>query len=177
MRADKDAAPYLAGGKSEVTITWKHVAPTVGELPGFEVDCKGRVDFLADCGALVDLKTCRDGSPAGFGRAAFNMSMHTQAAFYRDGYAAATGRTLPYVIVAVETSAPFVVSVYPVPEAYLELGRDTYRAWLSRLATCRAENRWPGYVDGPTELQLPRWAAPNADEDVTGLDLDMEGAA
>ncbi len=189
------AKPYLAGGHGEQTILWSHVvkpapkpiviadndSPTVEALAqainqataldGYKIDCKGRVDFVADIGALVDLKTTRDASPEGFGRECARYEYHVQAAFYRDGFRSATGRDLPYIIVAVETSKPHVVQVYRVPDEILDLGRERYRALLDRLYMCRGQSDWPGYGSEVLDLTLPRWATPGEDEDVTGLDL------
>lgn len=172
VRADATAAQYLAGGKSELTILWTHTVPAVGQLPGYSIDAKARVDFAADVGALVDLKTTRDASPEGFGRDSWRLGYHAQAAIYSDAYFAVTGRRLPYVLVAVESEAPYAVQTYRVPDIALELGREHYRGLMDRLALCRSENRWPAYGDGEMELNLPRWAMPfDEDEDVTGMDL------
>jgi exodeoxyribonuclease VIII len=171
VRGDARALSLLSGGRGEVTLLWTHVAQAVGELPGYETRCKARPDFISPL-AIVDLKTTRDGSPEGFGREAWRYRYHMQAAYYADGYEAATGTRLPYFIIAVESADPCVVQVYRVPESKLAMGHAEYRGLLDRLAVCRRESRWPGYGDGELELELPRWAmAQNDDEDVTGLDL------
>lgn len=177
-RSSEMAKPYLAKGKSEQTVLWSHIVPPIVGFPGYRVECKGRLDFIADCGALVDLKTTKDASPEGFGREFVRYGYGCQAAFYRDGYKAATGLDLPYVIVAVETSRPHVVQVYRVQDEVLEMGRDTYRALLDRLQLCRAENAWPGYADAPCDLVLPRWALPDDDSsDLSELNLSAAGGA
>lgn len=171
-RSSAMAAPYLSGGKGEQTVQWTHVEPEVLAVEGFSVDCKGRLDFISKAGALVDLKTCADASPEAFGRQVANLEYHVQAAWYVDGYKAATGVELPYVIVAVEAKAPFIVQVYRVPVDLLQLGRERYRGLLRRLHQCRQESSWPGYSDGVLDLCLPKWAAPAVDEDDgTGLGL------
>lgn len=172
VRRDRDAAKYLEGGKGEVTMLWTHRAPPLGATPAYEIGCKGRIDFLADVGAIVDLKTARSAKPDKFFAACFNLKYHTRAAFYVDGYEAITGRRLPYKIVAVETRSPYVTQVYTIPEHILEQGREEYRALLDRLHFCRTNSVWGTYFDGEMELELPRWATHNvSDEDVTGLDL------
>lgn len=164
-RSNAGAAKYLSGGKGERTLLWHHESGAIGALDGYKFGCKGRVDFIANCGALVDLKTTRDASPDGFGRACATYEYHAQAAFYADGYRALTGQELPYVLVAVETTAPFVVQVYRVPDEILELGRDRYRSLLDLLNLCRRESEWPGYGESELELTLPRWAVPQEDEE------------
>lgn len=175
-RADEHAAPYLRGGSSEVTILWTHTEPANG-VPGFSLDCKGRLDFATEGRAIVDLKTAKDASPDGFARAAWNFDYHVQAAMYVDGYAAAHGgEVLPYVLVVVEKEAPFLVQVYRMPEHMLDMGRDIYRGHLRRVHQCRKDNRWPGYADGPIDLELPRWMrSANDDNDVSGLGLEFGG--
>ena len=167
VRAHPTASQYVTGGRAEVTALWTHETPPVegSGLPGFAFDCKARLDYVAEkVGALVDVKTCRDASPDAFGRDVWNLQYHVQAAWYRDGFAAATGRTLPFVIVAVETEPPHVVQVYRVPDWILDEGRSTYRALLGLLDRCKRERHWPGYATGELELMLPRWAVQPPDE-------------
>lgn len=174
VRSHVSAGPYVAGGRAEATVLWTHTVPGIGALPGYAIECKARLDFLSNVGAIVDLKTTRDASPGGFGRQVHAYRYYMQAAFYVDGYAAATGRTLPYVLVAVEAAPPHVVQVYRVTEDVLEFGRAEYRALLERLHACREDNVWPGYGEGEMDLELPRWAIPRADdEDLTGLGLNF----
>ncbi len=160
------AAPYISGGKGEQTLLWTHVVPDMGAVPGYSVKCKGRLDFIANVGAIVDLKNSRDASPIGFGLQVINFFSDVQAAFYVDGYRAATGVLLPYVIVAVEPVAPYVTQVYRLPEAVLQRGREKYMGWLDRRNACLRDNNWGGYADAPIELELPRWAMPVADDEL-----------
>lgn len=171
VRADAPAAKYLAGGKAEATVLWTHTVKPVGDLPGYSIDCKARIDFAADVGALVDLKTTRDARPEKFRDQAWRLLYHAQAAIYQDAYFAVTGRRLPYVLVAVESEAPHLVTVRPVGSVLLERGREKYRELMDKLAVCRAENRWEGYAVGEMELDTPPWAEPKDEEDSTGLGL------
>ena len=171
VRSDPTAGKYLQGGRSEASVLWSYSQQGTEALPGYSFDCKGRLDFLG--AAIVDLKTCRDASPAGFGRHVWNYKAHVQAAWYVDGVRAATGKALPYVLIAVENVAPFAVQVYRVPEPILDLGRDEYRTWLDRLNFCRTESQWPAYADGELDLELPTWATPAGDEDSDLSDLGI----
>lgn len=169
--ADEYARPYVSNGRGEVTIAWTDAQRDRG-VNSYSVLCKGRLDFDAK-GAIVDLKTTRDAGD-GFGRQAWGLKYYAQAAWYVDGYERATGIRKPYVLVAVESTAPYDVVVYRVPDRHLELGREEYRAWLDRLAICRETNTWPGYAnDCELELELPRWAEP--DDDIGGLGLVVGG--
>lgn len=152
------AAKYLAGGRAEHAVRWLHQSPRIENLPYWEVECKGRIDFVADAGAIVDLKRTKDASPTGFGREVMRYEHHGQLAFYQDGYEKMTGVRLPVLIVAVEAEAPFVVQVYRVPDEILELGRERYEGLLAHLNVCRTQSNWPGYAGGEMTLELPRWA-------------------
>lgn len=163
-RTNPMAAKYLAGGLSEHTIQWDYESPPLEHVEGHAFKCKGRMDFLAECGAIVDLKSTRDASPAGFAREVLKYEYHGQAAFYADGYEAMTGIRLPFVIVAVESVAPYVVQVYRVPDEIMELGRERYTQLLAHLNVCRKDSRWPGYAEAEMDLVLPNWALPSEDE-------------
>lgn len=172
VRNNQVAAKYLSGGRAEQSVLWTYRADPIGAVPGYAMRCKGRLDFIANCGAIVDLKTTKDASPEGFGRESWRYRYHSQAAFYSDGYFAATGKRLPYVLVAVEVDQPHVVQVYRVPDVALEAGREEYRSLLDLLRHCRAESQWGGYAEGELELQIPGWAG-ITEEDASGLDLEF----
>lgn len=174
-RASALASKYLAGGRSEQTLRWKHVTPALGDFPAVEFECKGRADFIANCGAIVDLKVTKDASPAGFGREVMRYEYHGQAAFYSDGHEAMTGERLPFIIVAVEAVAPYVVQVYRVGEDELALGRERYTSLLAQLDVCRRTSNWPGYAETEMALQLPRWAYPGEDENADDFGLIIGG--
>lgn len=163
-RLNQMTAPYLNGGQGEVTLRW------TDEETG--VLCKARLDFVAAIGVIADLKTCRDASPVGFGRSCASFDYHAQAAFYVDGYKACTGKELPFVVVAVEKSAPHVSQVYTLGEADLDAGRYAYGTWLSMLKKCRETGRWDGYAEGPMALSLPNWVT-GAEEDVGADELGL----
>ncbi len=175
-RASAMAAPYMSKGRREVTVLWTYVRPKVGEIPGYEIQCKSRLDFLQTA-AIVDLKNCRDASPRGFGKQCAELQTYVQAAFYVDAVKAVTGIEQPYVLVAVEAKPPYVCQVHLVTPEQLQQGRDEYRALMDTLHECTTTNHFPGYAEGPVNLTLPTWAVPKDEEDVTGLGLDFGEAA
>lgn len=157
VRQHPVASQYLRRGQAEASILWTHTVKPIGGIPGYSVPCKSRLDYLAP-EWILDLKTCRDASPAAFGRSAFNFEYHAQAAYYVDAVAAVTGKELPYIIVAAELSPPCVVQVYRLPDYVIAAGRDRYRSLLYQLNECRREDTWGGYSDEELELELPRWS-------------------
>lgn len=148
VRSSAMAKPYISGGQGEVTLLWRHG----------DVDCKSRLDFVAELGALVDLKTVnRQGgaAPEAFGFTCRNLKYVTQAAFYRKAYESVTGKRLPYYLVAAETMAPFAVQCYRIKESDLEEGERHFEELLDTYRACRASSRWPAFSDHVLDLELP----------------------
>lgn len=163
VRAHPIAGKYVNGGRGEVSLLWTHKAAAAAGLPAWDLDCKARLDYLAPT-FIADLKVVRDASPDGFGRACCNYRTFTQAAVYHDAVLALTGKSLPYYLLAVESSPPYVVQPYVVTEDVLAFGREEYSNWFSRINACRRDRLWPGYAEGVLALTLPRWAMPDDDE-------------
>lgn len=154
VRAVPDLAALLADGYGEASAFW--IDPETGEL------CKCRPDWTSPAGdgvILVDGKTCQDASPEGFGRAIWNMDYHLQAAWYSDGFEAATGlRVHGFVFAAVESAWPHVAAPYMLGDDVLEAARRENRRLLNRYAECRRTGVWPGYAPAIQLINLPAWA-------------------
>ncbi len=154
------AAWLKAPGKYELSVIWEH------EIEGAEpMLCKGRIDkygrspegYIAE----QDLKTCQDARPRIFGADVAKYDYDAQRAMYHD----ALQKVAPVdyrasVIIAVETVPPFCGCIYELGEAELAAGREKYTRWLAQLERARRTNEWPGYVQEPQALQLPKWAYP-----------------
>lgn len=145
IRASPMAAPYVTGGKAEVSVQWEEMG----------VQLKGRIDYLTPS-CVVDVKFTRDASPEAFGRQMFASLVHAQLAMYRAG----EGHSLPCALVACENTGTNIVQVYRLTEEHLEQGTKEYRAWLATLRACQTSGLWPGYWTEPMDLQFPRWANP-----------------
>lgn len=154
VRANADIAALMSDGLAEASAFWHD--PLTGEL------CKCRPDWTSPAGdgvVLVDGKSCPDASPEGFGRTAWNMGYLHTAAWYIDGYEAATGQKVHgYVFAAVEHDWPHVAAPYMVPDDVLELARAENRRLLNLYAECKRTGNWPGYSAGISLLTLPVWA-------------------
>lgn len=165
VKASAMAAPYITGGQGEVSICWNQKTPAIAGIEGYDILCKGRLDFVpANVFALADVKTCRSAEPEAFGRQAFQLGYHVAGAWYQNAWKILTGELRPFFLIAVEATAPWVVQVFRMPDVLLELGRRTYSERLDRLVHCRKESRWPGYAESVMELPCPRWALPDDDE-------------
>lgn len=168
VRANLQASALLSGGRSEVSIVW------TDEETG--IRCKARVDYLRP-DVIGDLKTCRDASPAGFGKQAWNLGYHVQAAFYQEAVRVAFGDVRPFKFVAAETSAPYVAQVYATPDEVLEIGREQYRQLLRALKEYRERDQWPGYAETELDLELPRWAFGGSDDDLADVGIEWPADA
>ncbi len=125
-----------------------------------EVDCKMKADAINIFdGCIIDIKTCQDASPDGFGKDAYNLGYLLQAAFYLDGYYLATNNNLKrFIFIAMEKTAPYNVAVYEMDREQIELGRQQYLAALQTYKNCLAANKWHAYGDEIQPLILPNWA-------------------
>lgn len=154
VRALPDVAALLQDGAPEASAFW--IDERTGEL------CKCRPDWTSttrDGVILIDGKSCPDASPEGFARTAWNMSYLHTAAWYVDGYEAATGqKVLGYVFAAVEHEWPYVAAPYMVPEDVLDMARAENRRLLDLYAECKRAGSWPGYAQGVQLITLPAWA-------------------
>jgi exodeoxyribonuclease VIII len=154
VRASPDIAALMSDGMAEASAFW--IDEQTGEL------CKCRPDWCSPTGdgvVLIDGKSCQDASPEGFARTAWNMGYLHTAAWYIDGYQAATGqRVHGYVFAAVEHEWPHVAAPYMVPDDVLDLARADNRRLLNLYAECRRTGNWPGYSAGISLITLPVWA-------------------
>lgn len=151
-----------AGGKPELSITWRH------ERTGLM--CKARIDWL--CSALVDLKTCREVVPEMFGSQAARLRHHVQLAHY--GYALdSLGLRLPAKLIAAQNQPPYDVAVFRVDDDALVIGEQLVEAALDKIVACRESGMWPGVAwDAELVLKLPAWAVSDG---VDALDLTAGG--
>ncbi|ACR29198.1 PD-(D/E)XK nuclease-like domain-containing protein [Burkholderia glumae] len=155
VRALPDVRDALSRGHAEVSAFWTD--PETG------VECRCRPDFAHDLDntsvVLLDVKTFSSADPDEFRRQAARKRYHVQAAYYTDGYAAASGLDVAaFIFVAVETEWPYAASAVMLDQISLEQGRADYRRNLATYARCSAANEWPGYSRDISLISLPQWA-------------------
>ncbi|MFZ7197521.1 PD-(D/E)XK nuclease-like domain-containing protein, partial [Bordetella avium] len=98
---------------------------------------------------LLDVKTFSDASPHEFSRQIARKRYHVQDAFYTDGYAAASGKSvLAFIFVAVQDAWPFAASAVMLDPRSQDQGRRDYRHNLSTYAECLTSGNWPGFGQG-----------------------------
>ena len=154
LRRLPDVAALLSEGYGESSAFW--IDEATGEL------CKCRPDWCSPAGegvVLLDGKTCQDASPDGFSRAVWNFDYWLQAAWYSDGFEAATGlRVHGFVFAAVESAWPHAAAAYMLGDDVLDRARVENRRLLDLYAECKRTGVWPGYGSGLQLINLPKWA-------------------
>ena len=106
------------------------------------------------------MKTCASAEPDAFAWEVRKRKYGAQLTTYALA-CEANGITIrERALFAIETSAPYVVTVVRHTEAALEQDKCTLALWLERVRGCQLAGHWPGYVStavdletGPIELQ------------------------
>jgi len=147
VQAHKDAMALLhaPGAVKEQTIHFDML-----NLP-----CRTTPDSRSP-GLCVELKTCRSSQPNRFESQSYWLSYHAQCAFHLEGIRRAKldKDPTPY-IVAVESSAPYPVTIFRVTPKAIEDGDKKIRVWIEQLKGCLASNAWPAYAQSPVDLNVP----------------------
>jgi len=142
VKSDPTAREILRGANTQNEV--KIEATSSGR------DICGTVDaFNLDTLVLADLKTTRDADPKRFSRLAQSYQYVNQLAWYRMLIRMKYGvemRTMR--LVAVETSAPYNVSVINVPLDMILEADIVNATWFARLLECEASGNFPGYTGG-----------------------------
>lgn len=141
--ADRLAAPFLSG-RHEVPVEW-----TMG---GRKVATRG-IDVLGKS-FVCDLKTTSNAEPYTFQRGALRYGYHAQCAMYVDAARSLGVDATEAVVIAVETTAPYAVTVHRLSPRLLEEGRKLVRSWLERLQACEEADEWPGYTQSVCDWDL-----------------------
>jgi len=169
IHANQLAMRYLREMRAEPILVWRDEATGIV--------CKARLDGVSRSvpDVLVELKTAVDVAPWAFESAFAKRMYHMQTAFYSDGWKACTGRDLHGgKCIAVENTEPHDVIVYDLAEV-TDVGRETYRELLGKVADCRKSGLWLG--QSPTQeltLRLPKWLDPEDDNPLEDLGLEYE---
>lgn len=151
IAAHSDASTILRPGVGYIERPVAWVDSDTGLL------CKGKPDLVTFDGWVDDLKTTADASPRAFGAQSARLGYHFSAAMYDDGLIANGEAVRGNRLIVVETTPPYVVQVYRIPDRAIERGRERYKAALRTLAECLRANEWPGYSNEIMDLELPRW--------------------
>jgi exodeoxyribonuclease VIII len=163
IASNTELSGLLKHGRGEVSIFW------IDKATGLY--CKARPDWLpSPIGSTimpVDIKTCIDDSPSGFGRAAARLRYDLQDAHYTAGIEAVTGlHVQAFVFGAVSSKPPVLAVPYVLTDEIRAQGRDERRELIDKLAWCQRENTWPAYGQGFQMLDFPAYAKAGGDVEV-----------
>lgn len=150
------AGDYFKGGTPEQSMFWRHN----GDGPWL----RGRMDYYVPGEYIVDLKTMRDTTTRGIDRDVWDFRYYYQAAWYRRGVHALTGKWLPYIIVAVEKTEPYLCRIIEVPDDYLAIGETHMDKALDLYRECTETGIWPGHPSTPLTVLAPPWAMDEMEE-------------
>jgi hypothetical protein len=152
VRGIPEIAALLEKGQPETSLFW--VNPQTG------LACKGRLDWIAGEGAILDLKTTSSIDPRRFSAHAWEYGYFHQAAMYQEGYAVSSGMgtILRFGIIAVEKDTPHACRIYWLDPDSLSRAWREYQGWLNQVKGCMASGIWPGPGPVESELAAPAWA-------------------
>lgn len=163
IMAHRDARSVLFGRdvSTEKTLHWTDQGRK----------CRGTPDVVRGADYVAELKTDLSSEPGRFNTRGRWYEYHSQLAWYRGGLVhSGAGRPRDALIVAVESSAPYPVTVFELTPRALDLGERTCRLWFERLLVCEASNRFPPYI----ECRVP-FDVPDEDGDGGGFSLRIGG--
>ena len=158
VRAEPRAAEMLHGATVEESILFNRdglECRTTPDIRGLDFEC--------------ELKTTKSSQPEQFVWQSKRMLYHAQHAWHLAGMRGnglLRGPGHAYTI-AVEATAPYVVTVFRIDPHALEIGERCTRLWFERVKSCIESGQWPGYAQSVVDLDVP--------EDLDELALSYEG--
>jgi hypothetical protein len=141
----------LADGRAEQAMVWRE-GPTW---------CRSKMDWIAnDHSLIIDYKTTSGSAePNDWTRTSLVTNGNDlQAAFYRRGVKAITGKSAAFVFLVQEIKPPFACSFIGMPPAFLALGEAKLADALDTWARCMKSGHWPGYSPRICWAEPPAWA-------------------
>lgn len=136
---DPQCGGWLRGERrNEVTVLWEHGG----------VELKARLDAVTP-NAILDVKTTRSILPKDLENSIVSYDYAMQAAFYQDAWHFVDDRTLPVVLLFVESQAPHCCVPWIVDQRSIADGRRQYQDLLSQYKKCLDTGVWPGPYSEP----------------------------
>jgi len=140
LKMKPKAVELLASGYPQKTLLWKH--------PEYGFWCKGRPDWIATNGIVVDLKTTESGWLRAFRRIARNLKYYWQASWYMQGLSELTGENHnQWRWLVSEIYPPHESCVYIADEMGLAKAETDIAALCAIYNDCLESGMWPGYPD------------------------------
>lgn len=164
VESHQRAMDLLDDGVQETRISW--------DIGGRA--CAGTPDVVKprkDGKRLVELKSCDTSAPELFKVKGKRMGYPGQVAWYADGLERCLeycpGKVDETFVVAVESTAPYPVTVFRMRDSIMAAGRRQWRIWFEALRNCEQSNEFPAYAQSDVEWE---------DDDGFGLEWGEEAA-
>ena len=155
VHAHPEARDLFVKGECETTIVFDVPMPMSSIS---SVRCKMRIDYVpTGTNIIVDLKTTRCSHPSVFLRDVIKFGYHVQAAFYWYGYQQMVCASDDYLIIAVEKTAPYPVTIFRMTPELIGAGESVWISGMKKYIDCTKSGRWPGYTDELVDLECPEW--------------------
>lgn len=138
--------------------------------------CRMRIDWLPNDGNVVyDYKSTGSANPEDWLRIAYGNGADVQAAFYRRGLRALTGRDYHFRWIVQEVEEPYAISVCELDPASIAMADRKVEAAINFWGWCIEHDAWPGYPNRVAYLTAPVWQERRwlEREDRTKLVADM----
>lgn len=129
------------------------------ELSLFHLDncaTKARLDAYSR-GIVLDIKTTRDASRAGFERSISQYGYGIQAAHYRRVIEGVGLAFTDFIFIVVETEKPFGVAVYAMEEEVMDLYEPQVEQAIADWTLCQETQTFRAYPDEIQKVSVPRW--------------------
>lgn len=171
-RTDYDLAVAMAASQRRLELKFGMVRITLAELIDeclkevtvYWIDedtgilCKLRADMWSeDLCFAGDLKSAMCASREAFSQAIHRHRYHVQHAHYSEGFRAAGFPLKSFGLLPVEKKAPHVPASWHVGPVSEERGWAIRQRSMRKLAACLKSDRWPGYTDTMTPIEIPAY--------------------
>lgn len=142
------------------------VAVAVDPATGIPIKCRiDKITVLDGTSYVLDGKSARDASVAGFSKAVANLSYHQQAALYLRVLNILAPRERRFIFAAIEKTKPYVCQAFELCGGALKQGEREIDYALVAYKAASESGYWPGYSAGIEEIDLPKWAQTREDDD------------
>jgi len=137
----------------ERAVKWKDAT---GSRRTGVVKCRARLDNLKFC-EIADIKTCGDASRSGFVKDIAKRRYAHQGEHYIDGAKACGYNIQSFVMIAVETSPPYLCAAHALGESSIEIARAENLRDLGIYAKCQDSGVWPNMKNFNQPIECPIW--------------------
>ena len=148
LHSQEHVMKWIDGGVAEKSIFRLHNGQVLKTRPDY---------YIRKSNVIIDLKTCRDITYAGFMRSVIQYRYHVQAAYYTDSVGHFVGEAPRFLNLCVEKKRPYAAVIYELEPSFLMVGRAEYIRALAIIKECKDNNVWPSFSTKPVSMGCPDW--------------------